>query len=338
MCGSCRRHIAQARYASTATAQATIESPPISQVSPDEPAPSSLQQPRIVVKAGVVVSRPPLITPDPHPFETAFYLYQRRLNERLVLPFTQYFHYKRGTPAFEHWRTRRRERGGVAARDLGKYNAYAKDNWNDEALVGDKSADQQHIVEQLLDEEGRQSEFLGDNANESDTKLAGLKRATDADRENDQKSLERNLSRTLYLLVRTKDKSQAEDMTRAWTFPSGDVDGKEGLKEAAQRVLATACGVNMNTWFVANHPIGHYSERPNVENKSESTSATGTSTTSEIDAEKTFFMKARIFSGQADLKENTFELEEFKWLTKEEIEKHVTPGYWQGIKNMLVEH
>lgn len=94
----------------------------------------------------------------------------------------------------------------------------------------------------------------------------------------------------------------------------------------------------MNTWFVANHPIGHYSERPNVENKSESTSATGTSTTSEIDAEKTFFMKARIFSGQADLKENTFELEEFKWLTKEEIEKHVTPGYWQGIKNMLVEH
>lgn len=228
ICLSCRSSISRARHASTATAQATIENPPISQLASDEPGSSPLAQPRILVKAGVVVSRPPLITPDPHPFDTAFHLYQRRLNERLVLPFSQYFHYKRGTPAFEHWRTKRRERGGVAARDLGKYNAYTKESWNDEVLVGDKTARPQKIVEQLVEEEGRQSEFIGEDG---DPKLAGLKRTTDADLAQNQKSLERSLGRTLYLLVRSKTAARGEDAATSWRFPSGDVEGKEGLKE-----------------------------------------------------------------------------------------------------------
>jgi len=230
ICLSCRNNSARARYASTATAQATAESPPISNVSPNEPGASPAQQPRIVVKAGIVVSRPPLITPDPHPFDTAFYLYQRRLNERLVLPFSQYFHYKRGTPAFEHWRTKRRERGGIAARDVGQYNAYTKESWNDEVLMGDDSANPRKIVEQLVEEEGRGSEFVteGDNA---DAKLAGLKRLTPADVNHDQTSLERSLSRTLYLLVRPKSQSDGADAATGWRFPSGDVEEKEGLKE-----------------------------------------------------------------------------------------------------------
>jgi len=199
-------------------------------VSPDEPGASPAAQPRIVVKAGVVVSRPPLITPDPHPFDTAFYLYQKRLNERLVLPFTQYFHYKRGTPAFEHWRTKRRERGGIAARDLGKYNAYTKESWNDEVLMGDESANPQKIVEQLVEEEGRGSEFVGDDAG-ADSRLAGLKRATDADARSDETNLERSLSRTLYLLVRPKSQNKSTPSATNWRFPSGDVQEKEGLKE-----------------------------------------------------------------------------------------------------------
>ena len=79
----------------------------------DETSSMAVNQPQVTIKAGVVLSRPPLMTAEEHPFETAFHLYQRRLNERLALPFTQYFHFKKGTPAFEHWRTKRRERGGV---------------------------------------------------------------------------------------------------------------------------------------------------------------------------------------------------------------------------------
>jgi len=104
--------------------------------------------------------------------------------------------------------------------------------------------------------------------------------------------------------------------------------------QAAQRVLGSSCGPNMNTWFVASHPIGHYVESPTeaLDSKSEEQNPS-----SDLDAEKTFFIKARIFAGQADVKDNTYGLEEFKWLSKEEIEKHVTPKYWTSIKNMLVE-
>lgn len=73
----------------------------------------------------------------------------------------------------------------------------------------------------------------------------------------------------------------------------------------------------MNTWFVASHPIGHCIE--------------------EQETEKTFFMKARIFAGQADVKDNVYGVEEFKWLSKEEVKEHVTDEYWNSIKNMLVE-
>lgn len=90
----------------------------------------------------------------------------------------------------------------------------------------------------------------------------------------------------------------------------------------------------MNTWFVASHPIGHCVESASEEQESKPTDQTQSS---DIDSEKTFFMKARIFAGQADVKDNIHGLEEFKWLPKEEVEKHVTPEYWTSIKNMLVE-
>lgn len=229
VCRSCRQALSQRSYASAATAKAAVEAPSVTQLSPDGPEASPAPQPIFTIKAGVVVSRPPLITPDPHPFETAYHLYQRRLNERLVLPFTQYFYYKSGTPAFEHWRTKRRERGGVAARDIGSYNAYTAESWNDEAVLGDQSGSPTKIVKDLIAEEGRADEFTGTG----DATLAGLKRATAADEAKDQRSLERSLTRTLYLLVKTKPVKGQDSEKSLWQFPSGTIVGLEGLKEVS---------------------------------------------------------------------------------------------------------
>jgi large subunit ribosomal protein L46 len=93
----------------------------------------------------------------------------------------------------------------------------------------------------------------------------------------------------------------------------------------------------MNTWFVASHPIGHLVESPTEEKHTKMPESNESSQSTEIESEKTFFMKARIFSGQADLEKNTYGVEEFKWLSKEEVEKHVTSEYWSSVKNMLVE-
>jgi large subunit ribosomal protein L46 len=115
----------------------------------------------------------------------------------------------------------------VATRDIGKYNAYTKESWNDEVLVGDDTANPRKIMEQLVDEEGRATEFVGESGL---TETAGLKRRTEADEKNDQRSLERSLSRTLYLLVKRRTK---EGKPESWVFPSGVLTGREGLNNVS---------------------------------------------------------------------------------------------------------
>ena len=52
---------------------------------------------------------------------------------------------------------------------------------------------------------------------------------------------------------------------------------------------------------------------------------------------KTFFMKGRIMAGQANLDGNAFGLSEFRWLTKQEIEKLFEPKYYSSVKDMLAD-
>lgn len=116
-------------------------------------------------------------------------------------------------------------------------------------------------------------------------------------------------------------------------------------EQTAKRVLDETCGPNMNTWFVGRHPVGHFVGDTVV---SESSSTTEQKTkedkqptqegqnTEEFTGEKTFFMKARIFAGQADVQGANGHFEDFSWLAKEEIEKKVHPKYWSRVKNMLV--
>ena len=111
--------------------------------------------------------------------------------------------------------------------------------------------------------------------------------------------------------------------------------------QAAQRTLAAACGVNMNTWFVGNHPVGHHKAVKEMAADTAHEAQEESEPMSEaqvLDAGfKTFFMKGRIMAGQADVKGNQLGVEDFKWLSKEEIEKEVHPQYWARVKNMLVE-
>ena len=121
--------------------------------------------------------------------------------------------------------------------------------------------------------------------------------------------------------------------------------------QAAQRTLASACGVNMNTWFVGSHPIGHlvyhhpighrvyqfHKARNTPEIPSPAASDPLPSQEISLAGEKTFFMKSRIMAGQADIVANELGVKDFKWLAKEEVQKTVSPLYWAHVKHMLVE-
>ncbi len=86
----------------------------------------------------------------------------------------------------------------------------------------------------------------------------------------------------------------------------------------------------MNTWVVGNMPIGHqiYNYGKPELNEEKGIETWG---------EKTFFMKARIMSGNPNLKDNSFDLADYQWLTKEEIKQVVEPREWSAVKNVLAE-
>ncbi|KAH7061154.1 50S ribosomal subunit L30 [Macrophomina phaseolina] len=319
ICISCRESISRRRFASAAaaaavqgTSAASSHIPPVSQAA----APQQAYQ----LRAGVVLSRPPILTRDLHPFEKAYFLYQRRLNERLALPFTRYFYYKKGTTADLEWKRKQKQRL-TAARDIGVYRAHGKEGWNDELLVGAQESEPDHQREALLkDAESTGIENVAEGAKKVEPAERPMSRVTEADKNNDQKSLNRMLQRTLYLLVK--------DPSGRWQFPQDRLVGRENLHNAAERVLVQAGGINMNTWVVGNHPIGHYQFNfpKTIQNAEKGTEELG---------EKIFFMKARIMAGQANLAENKHGLTDFKWLAKEEIEPVVTPGYWSAVQDML---
>ncbi|ENH64417.1 54S ribosomal protein L17, mitochondrial [Fusarium oxysporum f. sp. cubense race 1] len=245
------------------------------------------------VRSGVILTRPPLVTRKLHPFENAFFFYQKRLEERLNTPFITSIYFKPDTARRLDWNIKVQERKGTVAKELGVYNGKSSKAWDDELKVGDELSNQETIVKSLL-------------------------RDAEAHRKGDVQRLDRQLDRTLYLVVKGKD---------GWGFPADVIPKDENLHESAKRVLDQAAGVNMNTWIVSRVPVAHVVSRPKM-------TADGVV---EKKGEKTFFIKGRIMAGQADLKNNPFGYTEFKWLTREELEKELPKDYWKGVRNMMTD-
>lgn len=205
--------------------------------------------PHYTTKAGILLSRPPLLTAPQSPFEKAFYFYQKRLNERLAMPFTRYFYFKKDTPADTDWKIKAKERNWAAARELGGYRAYGEMGWNDEMLEGEAAsaaegvlgegkggkmgiAEPKFVIESLVKDsrvraiEGKDGaavevkEGEGPAGEEFERPLG---RYTQSDKAGDVRRLDRKLERTLYLLVKGPE---------GWRFPAGPLVGrKENLHE-----------------------------------------------------------------------------------------------------------
>ena len=231
------------------------------------------------------------------------------------------------------------------ARDIGLYNAYGDEGWNDELLVGDKVSEPEEQLERLLKDAEvevteRDIEGGGEVVKKEQVERP-MPRVTEADKAGDMKSLNRALQKTLYLVVKGREGQ--------WVFPSAELERQESLHtvschhlaiarawdakcelQGAERIIVQTGGLNMNTWVVGNIPIGHqiYNYAQGIVDKKRGLVLRG---------EKIFFMKARILAGQANLEDNKFELEDFQWLAKEEIQKAFNPRNWNAVKNVLPE-
>lgn len=239
VCRSCRDSISRS-YATAAAAAVQTEDqgaqhiPPVAQALPST---------SYAVNAGIVLSRPPQITRDLHPFESAYFLYQRRLNERLALPFTRYFYFKKRTPADLEWKRKMKQRL-TPARDIGRYKGYGDEAWNDELLVGAKESEFEWQVERLIEDaeqdgkEAGAAEQPGAKVIEREAVDRPMPRATEADKKGDVKSLNRALQRTLYLLVKNKEGK--------WQFPQDRLQD-EHLHGVSLSPCSLAKIINTNT-------------------------------------------------------------------------------------------
>lgn len=273
------------------------------------------------IKSGIILSRAPLLTRNLTPFENAFFFYQKRLNERLTTEFRHTLFFKENTVPDLDWNIKVNERGGIAAKELGRYFAKGRNAWNDELLVGSTLSDEGRIREILVKD--AESRFTDDGEEAKPDEIVPVEkpmdRITEADKTNDVRRLDRKLDQTLYLVVQSGNGN--------WSFPTDDVPTDENLHQAAQRVMDQAAGVNMNTWLVGRVPVAHYVKQPEFNED----------TTIKARGEKTFFLKGRIMAGQADLTGNPLGYKDFNWLTKDELKEKFPAAYFRAIKNMMAD-
>lgn len=112
------------------------------------------------------------------------------------------------------------------ARDIGVYNAYGREGWNDEVLVGDQTAEPEVQVEALIRDLEHKGEEEGEKKETESNEMAvqrPLSRVTGADKSNDERSLDRQMERSLYLLV--------QNAAGKWRFPEDTLQGREGLHQ-----------------------------------------------------------------------------------------------------------
>jgi large subunit ribosomal protein L46 len=210
----------------SSTASTATESPGSSSASEQQPPPAGAYD----VRSGLILTRPPLLTRTLHPFENAFFFYQKRLEERLNTPFVTNVYFKPDTARRIDWDLKVRERQGTVAKELGVYHGKSASAWDDELKVGDGLSTQESILKSILkDAEARVSD---------DAEIIPVadvqpveppnERLSEADKKADVKRLDRAMDRTLYLVVKGKD---------GWSFPADVIPDGENLHQVSARLL-----------------------------------------------------------------------------------------------------
>lgn len=245
------------------------------------------------IKAGLLLSRIPIVTPELSKLESQYYQYQSELERRLMWTFPQFFYFKRGTLSERRFLNVQK---GLVPKLPGV--------WFPKGIPLIKfGRDTRKKQEVNLPKESTEEMSSSDMSRP----IVPNPRITPADEQNNTKTLERQLSRTLYLLVRSKE---------GWQLPSFPVpqkgDEKVPLHESAESGIRELSKHQMKTWTVSNKPIGVL----------------------EKDNKYTFLIKSHMLAGDFCLADGT-EYLEHAWLTKDEIKERVDAAYFSKIGFML---
>lgn len=148
------------------------------------------------ILASVILSRAPQITRDSTSFEKAYFDYREKLERQQATSFPTEFYFKKGSLAERRWKEEEEARRAAMT--------------DPTTSLSDAVANVEHEM---------------DDAAANLNKVVKSSRITKADQENNTKSLDRALQRTLYLVVHKPGSEQP------WQFPQGQIDSTEYLHE-----------------------------------------------------------------------------------------------------------
>lgn len=176
------------------------------------------------LRAGLVLSRIPVVTPEPPRFLKAYYKYMDEVERRLMWTFPAYYYFKRGTLSQHRFNDLQR---GPIPRHAGV--------WYPRGIPDIHHNRERRLKQDVILPKGEKDQVISPQPRKID------------EIDKDPHSLARRLDQTLFLLI----KSDGNE----WRFPSFDVqDSSESLHEAAERGLRELGGRNINTWTVSNTP------------------------------------------------------------------------------------
>lgn len=141
-------------------------------------------------------------------------------------------------------------------------------------------------------------------------------RETEADRTGNERTTQRRLAESLFLVVKKPRTAHA------WQFPQGGFEAADGdlLRATAERELHEECGP-LQAHFYGHAPMFHYSY------------LFADDARSDCDGTKVFCFPA-VYEG-GDVVLDTAELEDYAWLTKEELCERVAPSLADNARRLL---
>lgn len=267
------------------------------------------------LNASLLLSRTPIVTPEIPAFEAAFYEYQEELERRLMWTFPKWYYFKKGT---------------VAEREFTQAQTYPIPN-NPSVWFPEGRPDLMHGRDRRFKEDVKLPKKHIENDEEIDLEdisrpIKPHSRITKADETNDQTSLERKLSNTLYLIVSSNGGQQ-------WKLPTFEVDetnkGK-GLHLIAEDGLRQLGGERINTWSVSNTPASVL--KYNIDGKLNNTVGEADADTTTVARE--YILKSHIIAGKFEPKDSAT----FKWLTKDELKTQLDAEYFSEIEPLLADY
>ncbi|RZC36700.1 39S ribosomal protein L46, mitochondrial, partial [Asbolus verrucosus] len=139
---------------------------------------------------------------------------------------------------------------------------------------------------------------------------------TEADKQNDVKSLNRKLDKHLVLVVKQKVGKDS-----LYLLPQDLRQDGETLRQTAERVLKDACGSDVKAMIYGNAPFGFYKYKypKHVRNENNSIGA------------KVFIYFARYQKGHLQSQND------YKWLDRAELEDILPPEYNKSVSQMLID-